>query len=142
MTKRPLIGVAAVLVNHNKILLGRRLGAHGEGTWAFPGGHLEWFESIENCAAREVREETGMSVRDIEFAGVTNDLFERERKHYITVFMLARPEKADPVVMEPEKCEQWAWFSTNQLPSPRFLSLQNLIDQGFFSSRKFREYIS
>ena len=51
---RPLIGVAAIVIKDKKVLLGKRKNAHGAGTWAFPGGHLEFNESIEACAKREV----------------------------------------------------------------------------------------
>ncbi|RLC15632.1 MAG: DNA mismatch repair protein MutT, partial [Deltaproteobacteria bacterium] len=58
MGMRPLIGVAAIVIKDKKVLLGKRKNAHGAGTWAFPGGHLEYKESIEECAKREVFEET------------------------------------------------------------------------------------
>ncbi len=43
-----------------EILLGQRKGAHGAGTWATPGGHLEFGESVKACATRELLEETGL----------------------------------------------------------------------------------
>ena len=44
-----------------------RLGSHGAGTYALPGGHLEMGESWEACAAREVLEETGLEVSGLRF---------------------------------------------------------------------------
>ena len=61
-----------------KILLGQRKNAHGEGTWAFPGGHLEFGESLEACAAREVLEETGLVLNDVRKYGFADDIFPRK----------------------------------------------------------------
>ena len=55
--KRPYIGVAVIVVREGRVLLGKRKNAHGAGTWQFPGGHLEYGESIEDCARRELFEE-------------------------------------------------------------------------------------
>jgi 8-oxo-dGTP diphosphatase len=47
MEKRPLIGVSVIIIKDNQVLLGKRKNSHGSGTWAFPGGHLEFNETIE-----------------------------------------------------------------------------------------------
>jgi len=54
-----------------------------------PGGHLEMYESWEECAIREVKEETDLDVKRASFLHVTNDLMAAEKKHYITIFMAA-----------------------------------------------------
>lgn len=131
MKKRPAVGVAAIVIKNGKVLLGKRKGAHGSGTWAFPGGHLEFNESIEDCAKREVFEETGLSVKNSRFATITNDLFHQSNKHYVTLFVLCDHEKGIPQIKEPDKCEKWDWFYWNEFPNPLFLSLKNLLEQGF-----------
>jgi 8-oxo-dGTP diphosphatase len=55
-----------------QILLGRRKGGSGEGTWSLPGGHLEVGESFEECARREVMEETALPLHNIRFTTVNN----------------------------------------------------------------------
>lgn len=131
MKKRPAIGVAVIVIKNGKVLLGKRKGAHGSGTWAFPGGHLEFNESIEDCAKREVLEETGLSVKHIRFATLTNDLFYHSNKHYVTLFVVCDHENGTPRVKEPDKCEKWDWFYWHDFPKPIFLSLKNLLIQGF-----------
>jgi 8-oxo-dGTP diphosphatase len=132
MQKYPRIGVAVIITKDRKVLLGKRKNAHGEGTWAFPGGHLEWNESIETCAAREAMEETGLQIKNIRFATITNDIFIAERKHYVTLFVTAEYDSGEPLVKEPDKCEQWEWFEWGHLPEPRFLPLENLLQNTAF----------
>lgn len=129
--KRPYIGVAVIVVRQGRVLLGKRINAHGAGTWQFPGGHLEYGESIEACARRELMEETGLSIETLHLGPFTNDFFETEKEHYVTLFVIADRTTGDPVVREPEKCERWDWFPWAQLPRPRFLPIVNLLKQNF-----------
>jgi len=129
--KRPAVGVAVIIAKGNQVLLGKRKGAHGEGSWAFPGGHLEGGESIEACAVRETCEETGLEIANIRHAAFTNDIFKQENKHYTTLFVLADWVSGQPQVMEPHKCETWEWMDWGVFPHPCFLSLENLLAQGY-----------
>jgi len=133
MKNRPAVGVAVIVKKNGKVLLGKRLNSHGSGTWAFPGGHLEFNESIEDCAKREVCEETGLSIKNVQYATFTNDIFEAENKHYVTLFVIAEYNSGKLQLKEPERCEKWDWFSWGEFPDPLFLSLKNLLDQGFNS---------
>lgn len=71
-----------------------------QGTWGHPGGHLEFNESFEDCAAREVLEETGLEVTDIRFLTAINNANMEGGKHYVTIFVGCRlvDEDAEPVV--------------------------------------------
>ena len=82
------VGVAVIIMRQNTILLGERIGSHGANTWATPGGHLEFGESVEQCAIREVFEETGLNVSKITKLDFTNDIFSAENKHYITLSLI------------------------------------------------------
>ena len=125
------VGIGVILKKDGKVLLGRRTGAHGEGDWAFPGGHLEFGEEWENCVRREVLEETSLSIRNIRFGAITNDVFKTEKKHYITIFMVCDYKNGVPKIMEPDKCKKWEWFDWNNLPKPLFLPFKNLLRQGY-----------
>jgi len=76
-------------------------------------------------------EETGLAIKNIRKAPYTNDVFEKEEKHYITLYMLSELEKGEPKVLEPDKCERWEWFSWDSLPEPLFLPIQSLVKTGF-----------
>ncbi|KAE8352831.1 NUDIX hydrolase domain-like protein [Aspergillus coremiiformis] len=117
-TQVPRIGIGAfILNNEGKVLLGKRKGSHGAGTWALPGGHLEFNESFENCAEREILEETGLTIREVQFLTATNDIMVDENKHYVTVFVRGRisGERVEPKLMEPEKCEAWEWVAWDEI---------------------------
>lgn len=131
MEDRPKIGVGVIVVKDGKVLLGRRKNAHGEGTWSFPGGHLEFNEKIEDCAVREVREETGIKIRNLRRGPFTNDIFEKEKKHYVTLFVVSDFDSGEVRIMEPDRCEKWGWFEWDKLPQPLFTPVQNLLKQGF-----------
>lgn len=130
---RPKVGLGVFIVKDGKVLLGKRKNALGEGAWCFPGGHLEFNESWEECAVRETIEETGIKIKNIKFGTVTNDIFKKEKKHYVTIIMLADHDSGDVKLMEPDKCERWEWFEwdKDKLPQPLFVPIQNLFKQKF-----------
>lgn len=123
---RPKVGIGVIVKKDSKILLGKRTNAHGEGTWSFPGGHLEFGESWEECARREVMEETNLAIKNIKYHAATNDIFQDEQKHYITIFMESDYASGELTNMEPHKCEKWDWFSWDNLPVNLFLPIRNL----------------
>jgi len=125
------VGVGVCIVKDGKVLLGQRLNAHGAGSWCFPGGHLEYGESWEECAEREVAEECGLKIHKPVFVVATNDLFTDEGKHYITLYMKANWKSGEPEVLEREKMVKWQWFDWDALPSPIFIPMANLIKTGF-----------
>ncbi len=130
-SKRPKVGVGVALIKDGKVLLGKRKNAHGEGTWSFPGGHLEYKENWDECAYRECLEETGLSIKNIRFGTVSNDVFDEEEKHYVTIIMLADYDAGQLRVMEPEKCEQWKWFIWDKLPEQLFLPIKNILKANY-----------
>ncbi|XP_077244033.1 nudix hydrolase 1 [Tasmannia lanceolata] len=135
MERVPKVGVGVFVVKGKTILLGKRRTAVGNGTFALPGGHLEFGESFEECAAREVKEETGLDIEKVEYLTVNNHVFKDENKpsHYVVIFMRsvpADPQKA-PENVEPEKCDGWDWYDWNNLPQPLFPPLDAMLRTGF-----------
>ena len=78
------VGVGVMVLCPQGVVLLKRQGSHGAGEWSFPGGHLEFGESIVDCARREVMEELGVELDWCYNEGVvTEDFFEvirRERR--------------------------------------------------------------
>ena len=135
MNERPKVGVAVIIIKDNQVLLGKRRNAHGAGTWCFPGGHLEFGETIQDCARREALEETGLVIANLRLTAYTNDMFEAEGKHYVTLFVVAEHNSGEPLGLEPAKCAGWEWFSWDSLPRPLFLPIENLLRQEFHPFR-------
>lgn len=126
-----LVGVGVIILRDNRILLGKRKGSHGADTWAPPGGHLDFGETVEECARREVFEETGIVVSNIVRGPYTSNVFPEVGKHYITLFVIAQASAGEPELREPSKCQGWEWHDWHHLPAPLFAALQSLRDSGF-----------
>ncbi len=123
------VGVAVLVIQDGKILLGLRKGSHGAGTWSFPGGHQEFGEDPAETAARELLEETGIEINPtvMQRFDWTNDFFRDIQKHYITIYFSVKIDHGDPLVKEPDKCVRWEWFENP--PEPLFLPVQSLLKQ-------------
>jgi 8-oxo-dGTP diphosphatase len=124
---RPLVGLAVIVQRAGQVLLLKRKGSHGEGTWAPPGGHLEFGESPEACAIRETLEETGIEIGDVQFIAITNDLFPSEQKHYLTVWVEAAYLSGQAYVAYPDKVAEVSWMSWDALPEHLFIPFKNLL---------------
>src|SRR5512132_2586848 len=97
MRQEPKVGVT-IITKDDQVLLMKRKGVHGTGTWSTPGGHLDFGETPEQCAAREAKEEVGLDVADIRFRAVTNDVFVQQGKHYITIWMDGKSTSGEPTI--------------------------------------------
>ncbi|KAF2398116.1 hypothetical protein EJ06DRAFT_532484, partial [Trichodelitschia bisporula] len=120
MSVRVGIGVFAfqnfLIHGGEEFIIGKRKGSHGAGTYALPGGHLEFGETFEHCAARELLEETGIKVDESKFIYLTavNSVF--EGKHYVTIMMGCLViGGSQPQTLEPDKCEGWGWMHWKEL---------------------------
>lgn len=126
------MGASAVVVRGGRVLLGRRRGAHGAGTYAFPGGKVDPGERPADAVIRELREETGLVVAEPRPITWTSDIFDAEGLHYVTLHHLVEVDsRAEPLLLEPEKCEGWDWYSWSELPVPLFLPARQLVETGW-----------
>lgn len=125
------IGVVVFRNGYQEVLVGKRKGSHGEGEWALPGGHLEYMESFFSTAVRELAEEVGPNfiVRNLRVVSLIN-LIEYAPKHYIDIGMACEWISGDPVVMEPHKVDTWEWVSVNDIPTPRFATVERIVEAG------------
>ncbi len=94
-------------------------------TWCLPGGHFEYGESLIKGAQRELEEETGIIVKNLDFLHIIND--PRDESHYIHINFLAKDFEGEARVMEPEKFAKWQWFDIKELPEEIFVGHQKFI---------------
>lgn len=105
----PGVGVGAVVVHDDRLLMVQRAGAHGAGTWSIPGGWLEMWEDPLRAAEREVAEETGVIVQARERSGWGDAHFVDDGVHAITLFVLCDYLSGEPRILEPDKCPDVEW---------------------------------
>ena len=139
---RPRVGVGCILFCSDlpgQVLVGERVGSHGEGRWALPGGHLEYGSTWGGCASDELHEETNLKVdpQRWHLIHTTNDVMHDSHLHYITLFLAARVTLGEVegkvVNMEEDKCKGWKWMAWSDLAGgtvPIFLPLANFISEG------------
>lgn len=123
--KRPGVGVGVIVRRGNAILLVRRT-RHGAGQWSAPGGYLDHGESLEDCAARETHEETGLEIADTWFLAVANDRFP-DGKHNVTVWFAADAPEGEALVAAPDELDDVRWFRWDELPDELYDSTRRLL---------------
>lgn len=118
--ERPKVGVGIIVTKEGKILVGERLDGHGKNTYMIPGGHLEFGETFEDCARREVLEECGLEHIAIKgIVSIGNDI--AYDKHYVSIIILSEYVDGEPYNAEPDKAQNWYWCDPHTLPEPFFL---------------------
>lgn len=89
----PLMGVGAVIVHEERVLLIRRGSEPMKGCWSIPGGLVELGESIEAAVRRETLEETGLEVEPVALVELLDRIHReatRVRYHYVIADYLCR----------------------------------------------------
>jgi len=135
------VGFGIMIFKNRKILLGKRhtnpkkadSELHGEGTWTMPGGKLEYQETFEEGAYREVLEETGIKLKNIQVICINND--KNEHAHFVTVGMLSTDFEGEAKVMEPDEITEWKWFSSKELPKNIYFPSKKVLEN--FKAKKF-----
>ena len=134
LAQKPRVGVAVFIFRDGKFLVGQRRGSHGEGSWSVPGGHLEWNETPEETAIREVKEETNCDIENVRFGAVTNDRFYDEGKHYVTLWMVSDWKSGEGEIVEPDKYIDQRWVDFDSLPDLLFLTWEQLKVSEFYNA--------
>lgn len=127
------IGVGIVVFKENKILLGHRVkcgkdtgGIYEPDSWCLPGGKQEYNETIFECAIREMKEETNLDIADMYVVGAVDDI--QPHKHFVTIWVVAHECKGTLKVMEPDKQDDWKWYSIHDLPTHLYGPSQKFIN--------------
>jgi 8-oxo-dGTP diphosphatase len=125
--KRPVVGVAVVARDdRGRILLIRRADT---GTWALPGGTLEWGEPIRRCIVRELREETNAEpTSEPELVGVYSDPSRDPRFHAVTVLVSCSVRAEAPGAQNPLEIREAKFFDDGALPTEIAMGMNDMLD--------------
>lgn len=139
------VGIGIMILQDNKILLGHRTknskdtgGIHEPDSWCLPGGKQEYQETIFEGAIREIKEETNLDITGLKVFGATDDI--QKDKHFVTIWIIAHGCAGHLQVMEPDKQDEWKWFSIQDLPKHIYSPSKKFID-AYVYSIKSRETI-
>src|SRR5581483_8783659 len=113
----PLIGVGAIILEGDRVLLVKRAHPPIQGQWSIPGGVLEVGEMVREAAVREAREETGLIVEPGELLGVYDrilrDAERRVQYHYVLIDFLCRPVGGE--LLAASDAAEVRWFGREEL---------------------------
>jgi 8-oxo-dGTP diphosphatase len=116
--RRPALTVDGILVEDHSILLVKRKHAPFQGTWALPGGFVEYGEKIEDAVIREVFEETNVRTKIHSLIGVYSDPHRDPRGHTITVVYMI--DRIDGDLHAGDDASNVKFFKMNELPALAF----------------------
>jgi len=114
----PGVGTGLAILRDGKLLLYRRTRPPEAGHWNIVGGKVDHMEHSMDAARREAEEESGLSIGRLEFLTVTEQIFDTDRHHWISVIYKTSDTAGEARVMEPEKLPEFGWFVLEELPEP------------------------
>jgi 8-oxo-dGTP diphosphatase len=130
----PLVGVGAIIIEGDRVLLVKRAHPPIQGQWSIPGGVLEVGEMVREAAVREAREETGLTVEPGELLGVYDrilrDAERRVQYHYVLIDFLCR--RVGGELLAASDAAEVRWFRREELPVLRLADdTLEVIEKGF-----------
>jgi 8-oxo-dGTP diphosphatase len=113
--KKPVVGVGAVILDGDKILLEKRKNEPSKGKWSVPGGLVELGEDVEQAVIREVKEETGLEVYEPRLVDVVNYVSLGEKGgvlyHYVILDYLVTVKSGNPTAASDADALKWVPFN-------------------------------
>jgi len=114
------VGVGAIIVDARGWLFLSRRGPqvkNERGLWEFPGGSVEFGETLAQALQREMREEFGIEIAVGELLNVVDHILPAEGQHWVSPAFICRILSGEPVIREPEKCSAVGWFPPDSIPA-------------------------
>lgn len=114
------VGVGALIVDdEGRLFLAKRgpKAKNERGLWEFPGGGVEFGETLRDALVREIREEYGITIDVGELLTVTDHILPDEGQHWVSPSYICRIVDGTPAILEPEKCSATGWFALDDIPA-------------------------
>ncbi len=115
------VGVGAVIVDPlGRLFLAKRgeKAKNERGCWEFPGGSVEFGETLADALKREMREEYGVKILVGHLLDVVDHILPQENQHWVSPTYICRITRGEPRIIEPEKCAEIGWFAPSEVPEP------------------------
>jgi 8-oxo-dGTP diphosphatase len=113
------VGVGAVIIDdQGRVFLARRgpRAKNERGLWEFPGGSVEFGETLADALKREMREEHAIEIRVGELLDVYDHILPDEGQHWVSPTFICTIASGEPQILESDKCTEIAWFALDSLP--------------------------
>lgn len=136
--EQPFVGIGAIIIKDDRVVLVKRAHPPIQGQWSIPGGVLEVGELVREAAVREAREETGLIVEPGELLGVYDrvlyDAGKRVQYHYVLIDFLCRTVGGE--LRAASDAAEVRWFTPEELPALNLAEdTQDVIAKGFAKLR-------
>ena len=111
------VGIGAIIIKDGKLFASFRgpKSRNEVGKWEFPGGAVEFGDTLKETVVREMKEEFGIGIEIIDTLGVVDHISPKEKQHWVTTGFVCRIVKGVPHILEPDKCEKIGWFTPDEL---------------------------
>jgi mutator protein MutT len=113
------VGAGAVIFNEaGEVFLAKRgsQARNEKHRWEFPGGSVEFGETLAQALRREINEEYGFQIDVVRLLDVVDHILPEEGQHWISPTYLCRYRSGTPIIREPHKCESIGWFAIDKIP--------------------------
>jgi 8-oxo-dGTP diphosphatase len=130
MRDKPIVVVAVIVRKPDQTcLMGRRKGGSLDGKWCFPGGKVEYMETLSYTCVREVAEETGILLSsEPKFWTFTESFHPVDGGHMLgMVFTVSVDMNIQAELAEPHKFYEWKWFRWEEIPKQSMTVINGLV---------------
>lgn len=127
--RRPIVGVIAVVARKDSVLLVQRRNEPDAGLWGFPGGKVEWGESVLDAASRELREETGVEACPVEMLSTFDVIFREDDQvmhHFVMIAVLCEWSSGEPVAAD--DAMDAAWIELADIASGQYATSERVLE--------------
>ena len=112
------VGVGAIIFDADgRVFLAKRgsQARNERNRWEFPGGSVEFGETLVHALVREIAEECGFEIEVQELLGVVNHIIPDEGQHWVSPMFICRVKSGTPHICEAHKCEEIGWFAIDEI---------------------------